>query len=439
MLIAKSTSGKDKCFQGDLMYKLAERLFPICRSITGNGVRKTLNIIKEYIPELIIREVETGTKVMDWEVPQEWNIKDAYVEDQNGNRVIDFQRSNLHVVGYSVPVNTVMNLEQLQQHLFSIPENPNAIPYVTSYYNSKWGFCLSHNDRMRLNDGDYKVVIDAEKKNGSLTWAECYFPGSIHKDIFISSYICHPSMANNELSGPVLLVALANWVKKTKNKYGFHFVLAPETIGPHVVMGEYLSKLKKNTVAAYNLTCVGDDRAVSYVPSRRGNTINDKAVRHVLKYFFPDYIEYEFLRDRGSDERQYCSPNVDLPMVSIMRSKYGTYPEYHTSLDNMSVISSEGLQKSFDLHCKVIELVQYNKIYESNIIGEPHFAKYGIDINLVGSRELSDFRRHAQNILMCTDGSLDVIDIAERLDVYYFDLVPVLDWLEDKNLISEID
>ena len=176
----------DSSESGKEIFQLIEKLFPICRSITGNGVRETLSIIKQIIPELKINEVKSGTKVFDWDVPKEWNIKDAYVEDQNGNRVIDFQRSNLHVVGYSVPVNTVMNLEQLQQHLFSIPENPNAIPYVTSYYNSKWGFCLSHNDRMRLNDGDYKVVIDAEKKNGSLTWAECYFPGSIHKDIFIS-------------------------------------------------------------------------------------------------------------------------------------------------------------------------------------------------------------------------------------------------------------
>jgi aminopeptidase-like protein len=356
--------------------------------------------------------------------------------DEKGNKIIDFQKNNLHVVGYSIPVDQEMSLQELQKHLFSLPDMPEAIPYVTSYYNPRWGFCLTDNQRKTLINQRYRVVIDSQLSPGSLTYADLLIPGKSEEEVFISTYTCHPSMANNELSGPVLATFLAKWLKNQDNLYTYRFVFAPETIGPLVYLSRHLQVLRTKTIAAFNLSCVGDDREVSFLPSRKGNTLTDKLARHVLKQYAPEYKEYNFLRDRGSDERQYCAPGIDLPMVLIMRSKFRSYPEYHTSLDDLSVISPAGLQTSFDLHKKCLTLLEVNKTYRTTIIGEPQLSRRGLDTQTGGHTMPSNMRIMIQNFLMCSDGSMDLITIAEEIGVYAGDLLPVVSLLLENELIE---
>ena len=425
-----------KCPEGLQMYDLVSRLFDICRSLTGKGVRSTLRIIKEHLPGLAIHEIPSGTRCFDWIVPDEWNIYDAYILDEKGRKLVDFSDNNLHVVGYSVPVDKEVNLDELQNHLFSLSDMPNAIPYSTSYYKPFWGFCITHRERDKLRAQRYRVVIDSELKPGNLTYGDLVLPGRCDKEVLFSTYICHPSMANNELSGPVLATFLARWLNTLDNKYTYRFVFAPETIGAYVYLNEHLQHLKANTIAAFNLTCVGDDRAVSFLPSRNGNTLADRTARHVLRHCIPKFREYSFIHDRASDERHYCSPGVDLPMVSIMRSKYGTFPEYHTSLDDLSVVCPAGFQKSFDLHKECVLLLEGNRVYESKICGEPHLGRRGLVQEMGGLHEINPVRKIIQDFLICCDGSEDVIAIAEKIGVYAGDLLPVVDTLRENGLIG---
>lgn len=416
------------------MFKLMTELFPICRSITGDGVRDTLRIIQKHIP-IKIFEVPTGTKVFDWTVPREWNIRDAYILDEKGEKKVDFKKNNLHIVGYSIPINKQVSLDQLQEHLYSLEEQPTAIPYVTSYYEDRWGFCLSHNERVKLKEGTYRVFIDSELKEGSLTYGELIIPGSTKQEIFLSTYICHPSMANNELSGPVVTTFLAKWIASNPRRYTYRIIYIPETIGSITYLSKNLEYMKKRIVAGFNVTCVGDEGPYSYLPSRNGSTLADKAALNILSMKHTDVKRYTYL-DRGSDERQYCSPGVDLPVVSIMRSKYREYAEYHTSLDNTDYVTQKGLQGSFEVLRDCIELLEKNKIYRVTCLGEPQLSKRGL-YSTTGTKQTNQHIRDMMNLIAYSDGTHDVIDISNIIGVPANQLYPIIEKLVATGVLLE--
>jgi aminopeptidase-like protein len=419
---------------GDYMYGLAKELFPINRSLTGPGVRETLRIIQREIPELKIHEVPTGTKVFDWKVPQEWSVKNAYVIGPDGEKIIDFQKNNLHLVGYSTPVQMELPLGELQKYLHSLPDQYDAIPYVTSYYDANWGFCLTHRQREVLKEGVYKVFIDSELKDGSLSYGEVFWPGETQEQIFLSTCICHPSMANNEISGPVLSTALGRWLSSLEKRHcTYRMVFIPETIGSIAYLSQHLQEIVDHTIAGFNLTCVGDDRAYSYLPSRRGDTLADRVLLHALKHHAPEFKRYSFL-DRGSDERQYCAPGIDLPLVVFSRSKFFEYPEYHTSLDNLDVISPAGLSGSFSLMTKVLRSLELNKNYKATVLGEPQLGRRGLypNLSIKGNYEAVD--RHV-NLLAYADGS-PLLEIAEKIGAPAWELGDTVEMLVTHGLLS---
>jgi aminopeptidase-like protein len=421
---------------GLLCYSMAEKIFPINRSITGNGVRKTLKIIQEEIP-LELFELPSGTKVFDWEIPKEWNVVDAYIKNEYGDKIVDFSMNNLHLMGYSTPVNKVVKLQDLEKHLYSIEKNPEAIPYVTSYYRENWGFCLSHRQRMSLNDDLYHVYIDSSLENGSLTYGELIIPGKSEKEIFLSTYICHPSMANNEISGPCVLTYLTKWILSKPRKYTYRVVFAPETIGSLAYLSKNLKKMKQNIIAGFNFTCLGDERGYSYLPSRKGNSYADRVAKNVLYHTDKNYVNYSFL-ERGSDERQYCSPNVDLPFVGIMRSKYGEYPEYHTSLDNLDLITPKGLGESFDIYVKCINLIENNKKYMINCLGEPQLSKRGLYPS-VSTNRTKEIVKNMMNFIAYADGTLDLVEISDIIDVPVWEIYSIIEDLTKNNLLHVIE
>lgn len=426
-------------YLGQDMHELCAKLFPICRSLTGEGFRKSLNILKSDVglKDLKIYEVPTGTKCFDWEVPKEWNIRDAYIVDPSGTKICDFKLCNLHVVGYSIPVNIEISLKELQKHLYSLPEQPNAIPYITSYYKERWGFCISENERDKLLPGQYKVYIDSELKDGSLTYGELIIPGETQQEVFISSYLCHPSMANNELSGPVVTAFLAKWILSLKSiKYTYRIIIIPETIGSIAYLSRNYKKMKENTIAGFNVTCVGDDRAYSYLPSRDGNTFADKIAKHVLKHSQPDFLSYSFL-DRGSDERQYCSTGIDLPVCSIMRSKYECYPEYHTSLDDLDLVTPSGLLGGYKVLRQSIECIEANEIVFKTVLCEPQLGKRGLYPTISDKNTILEVE-DMMNFLAYCDGISTNLEIAEKINVPLWDLQNIINNLKSADLLRVI-
>jgi len=418
------------------LHSLAKLLWPINRSITGEGVRKTLLVLKELNPKLSINEVPSGTKVFDWEVPQEWYVNDAYIITPSGKKICNFKENNLHLLGYSVPIQKKINLKELQKYLYSIPEQPSAIPYVTSYYEKRWGFCLSQNERDLLEEGDYLVFIDTKLFNGSLTYGEIFIKGQSDKEIFLSTYICHPSMANNELSGIVVSSYISNWLSnKMDNRFSYRFVFVPETIGSITYLSKHYIDLKKKVVAGFNVSCIGDERSYSYLPSRNGNTISDKVAKHVLKWTDPNYITYSWL-DRGSDERQYCAPGIDLPIASILRTKYGEYPEYHTSLDNLdNVVTAKGLDGGYWALRRAIELIEKNNIYKANFMCEPHMGRRGLYPTLSTKKSDEQIRLMMNFISLC-DGEHSLLDIAEKINFPAWELYELIEKLVANDLIT---
>lgn len=420
--------------EGLRMYNLIKELFPICRSITGNGVRQTLNIISREIPELKICEVPTGTKVFDWTVPKEWNITSGYIESLSGKRIIDFEKNNLHVLGYSLAIDRIVTKDELLQMVYTLPEQPDAIPYVTSYYKERVGFCMSEIQKNMLNEDSYHVVIKSTLEDGSLTYGELLIEGESKQEVFFSTYICHPSMANNELSGPGVAVELVKYIKSLPlRRYSYRIIFIPETIGSITYLSKNINYLKKYVIAGFNISCVGDDRTYSYIESPYADTLADKVAQNVLKFHYPDYKRYSFLQ-RGSDERQYCSPGVSLPLCAICRSKYGEYSEYHTSLDNLSLVTQSGLQGAFDVYRKCVDAIEYNRKYESATICEPQLGIRGLypTISYKGSDKLV---RNMMNFIVYADGEHDLIDISNKILIPIESLIPIVKKLTELGLI----
>ena len=422
---------------GEWCFALAKELWPIPRSITGPGVRETLSIIKRELPNLQIYEVPSGEVAFDWIVPNEWTIRDAYIENETGNRIVDFQENNLHVVGYSIPVDTWLELSELQPHLYSLPEQPDAIPYVTSYYRERWGFCLSETQRNQLCEGRYRVFIDSDLKPGVLNYGELLIEGESSQEIFLSTYVCHPSMANNELSGPVVTTALVKWLlMQPELRYSYRIVFIPETIGSLVYMSRNLDDLRAKTKAGFNITCIGDNRCYSYLPSRKEDTLSDLVAQHVLKHIDRNYKRYSWL-DRGSDERQYCAPGVDLPIATIMRSRYGDYPEYHTSLDTLGgVVTEDGLAGGFRALQTALSTIELDFKPQVTTIGEPQLGKRGLypELSQKGS---ADSVRDMMNMISLSDGTKSLLEIAEIIDSPFMQLFELAKPLVENGLLRK--
>lgn len=426
---------------GARAYDLACELFPICRSLTGPGVRQTLHILQRELPELTLHEVPSGTQCFDWTVPLEWSIREAYIATEDGRRIVDFANHNLHVVGYSIPVDAVMSLDELRPHLFTLPDLPDAIPYATSYYKEGWGFCLPHRQMQSLGPGPYRVKIDATLAPGSLTYGELLIQGERREEIFLSTYVCHPSMANNELSGPVVTTGVARWLRTLPaRRYSYRIVFIPETIGSLVYLSRNLPEMKRRIVAGFNVTCVGDDRAYSYLPSRQEDSLADRAALHALCHQAgaDGFVRYSFL-DRGSDERQYCSPGVDLPVASIMRSKYGAYPEYHTSLDDLSLISPAGLGGAIAAIAKAILTVELNGRYRATVLGEPQLGRRGLYPSLGAARDGHRVARRLVDVFAYCDGKRDLLAIADLLGVPLWELADLARQLLTHGLLADCD
>lgn len=395
----------------------AKDLFPIPRSLTGDGVRETFKYLQAINPEITIHSHSTGTQVFDWEIPREWRIKDAWIEHvPTGQRFAEFSGCNLHVLGYSLPMDAEMDRAELLPHIYTQPDQPNLIPYVTSYYKDRWGFCMSQVAKDALPEGRYRVHIDSALFDGELLVGNAQIQGQTDHELMFSSYICHPSMANNELSGPVVLSALLKFVKDhiPEPKFSYRFILVPETIGSAAYMSRNLEQMQERVVCGFNLSCVGDERAYSHVQSRYGDTIADTALQSAL--IGKDNVKtYSFL-ERGSDERQYCAPGIDLPLCGFCRSKYGEYPEYHTDADNFDVVTQQGLDGAFQVMTTIIKAFELGLYPTVAVKGEPQLGKRGLYPTISQKGSYSAIRAR-MDVLAYADGSNSLFDIANRISV----------------------
>ena len=420
---------------GTAMHALMEELFPICRSLTGPGVRKSFDILKRLVP-LEVQAVPSGTRCFDWIVPDEWSVRAAYIATADGRKVIDFTNNNLHLVGYSEPVDTEMDLKDLQTHLHSLPEQPDAIPYRTSYYNRTWGFCLRHRDREALAPGKYRVKIDSTLAPGALNYAELLIPGEREEEVFLATNICHPSMANNELSGPVTCAFLARYLLAKPRRYTYRIAFVPETMGAIAYLGRNADHMKERTIAGFQVVCTGGPDDFTYLESRRGDTLADRAARHVLKQRGVAHRILDYTH-RASDERQYCSPGIDLPVGSLMRSKYHDYPEYHTSLDNLEFVTAEHLAASYALYCDILDAIEANRLYRTTLEGcEPNLGRRGLYPTLGGQSHKAADTRYYRAIMAYADGKTDLLDIADKHGWSIEELVAPAKTLLDVGLIK---
>jgi aminopeptidase-like protein len=418
---------------GAELHALVERLYPICRSITGDGVRQTLDIVGEHI-SLERHEVPTGTQVLDWTIPQEWNIRDAYVATPDGERVIDFRESNLHVVGYSVPVNERMPLSELRGHLHTLPDQPSWVPYRTSYYAPAWGFCLAQEKLDALPDGEYDVVIDSTLADGSLTYGEHVVPGRVTDEVIVSCHVCHPSLANDNLAGIAVAISLAQQLAETQPHYTYRFLFMPGTIGSITWLArnaDRIDKVKHGLV----LACAGDTGSLTYKKSRRDNAEIDRVVQHVLKAREHRVIDFS---PYGYDERQFCSPGFNLGVGSLTRTPYAGYPEYHTSADNPAFVSPSAMEDTLGALKDAFGVLDRNRRYVNlSPYGEPQLGKRGLYDSLGGRSDAKQAQMAMLWVLNLSDGEHSLLDIAERAGLP-FDIVDVAARaLHDAGLVKE--
>jgi len=423
---------------GEEMYRLISRLYPICRSITGNGVRQSLAIMQEYLP-LKVHEVPTGTAVFDWTIPNEWNINDAYIKNGRGEKIVDIKNSNLHVLNYSIPVKGNFSLAELKSHLFSLPDRPGLVPYRTSYYEENWGFCVSHSQFQEMQDAEYEVVIDSTLQPGSLTYAEYYLPGESKDECLITCHICHPSLCNDNLSGISVVLFLAKILTTKKNRLSYRFLFIPGTIGAIAWLSlneSNLSNIKAGLVA----TLLGDASPLTYKKTRNGNATIDQAVTHYLRHSGEDYRLIDF-SPYGYDERQFNSPGISLPVGSLTRSQYGQYPEYHTSADNLELISGEKLEASLKAYLSIIDILDNNVIYINQISRcEPQLGTRGLYRIIKGENvEESELRKMA--MLWClnlSDGNYSMLDIADKAAISFEVIKQIAAILEKEGLLKRL-
>lgn len=419
------------------IFTLIEKLYPICRSITGDGNRETLKHIREIIP-LKIHEVPSGTSVYDWTVPKEWNIRDAYIKDKTGSRVVDFKKSNLHVVNYSIPVHATLPLEELKKNIFTIPDKPDWIPYRTSYYRETWGFCLSHNQLEELEDGEYEVFIDSTLGNGSLTYGEYTIPGQTDDEVLFSVHICHPSLCNDNLSGIGLATYLAKYLGLQKQlRYSYRFLFIPGTIGSIVWLHQnesHVHKIKHGLV----VTLVGDSGRMTYKKSRQATAEIDRAVMQVLKDSNEPYDVIDFF-PYGYDERQYCSPGFNLPVGCLMRTPHGKYPEYHTSADDLHFIKADKLTDSFNKFINVINILESNHRYQNkNPKCEPQLGKRGLYKTIGGRNDKEAVQMALLWVLNLSDSKNDLLNIAERSGLPFDRIAEAAMILRECDLLEKV-
>ena len=414
--------------EGDRMHALVRRMYPLCRSITGDGLRATLAVIGEYL-DLTVHEVPTGTQVLDWTVPQEWNIRDAYIA-RDGRRIVDFQALNLHVVGYSVPVNKTMPLSELRSHLHTLPAQPWLVPYRTSYYAPTWGFCLAQSTLDAMQDGDYQVVIDSTLADGSLTYAEHVVPGRVDDEVIVSCHVCHPSLANDNLAGVAVAMELARSLENPY--YTYRFIFAPGTIGAITWLARNdATKVKHGIV----LACAGDRGSLTYKQSRRGDAEIDRVLAHVLRDRPHDIREFS---PYGYDERQYCSPGFDLGVGSLTRTPYAGYPEYHTSGDNPDFVTPESMVDTLTVCREAVDVLDHNRRYVNlSPYGEPQLGKRGLYESLGGRSDAHDAQLAMLWVLNLSDGDHDLLAIAERARLPFPAVAAAADALQSAGLLKE--
>lgn len=433
--IETEAANDDQDAIGRELHALAGRIFPICRSITGSGVRRTLDILSAHIG-LTVREVPTGTEVFDWTVPQEWTVRDAYIRTADDRIVVDFAKSNLHVVSYSVPVMRTMPLAELKAHIHTLPEQPNLIPYRTSYYHRGWGFCMAHDDYLALEEGDYDVVIDSTLADGSLTYGEFFVPGTSDREVLLSAHICHPSLANDNCSGLVILTLLAKALARRRNRFGYRFLFAPGTIGALCWLAANEERLERIDHGLI-VSCVGDGGGPTYKRSRRGDTTIDRAMECVRCAGQP--VKIIDFSPFGYDERQFCSPGFDLPVGLIQRSAFGTFPEYHTSGDNLDLVRPEHLASSYRMIMDVIDVLEGDWIpLNLSPKGEPQLGRRGLFTTTGGHKAPAETSISLLWVLNFADGKNSLLDIARRAGLPFADIARAAARLRECGLIAEV-
>jgi aminopeptidase-like protein len=423
--------------RGQRMHDLAAELFPITRSLIGPGFRETLDMLEGVCGSFERHRFATGERVFDWVIPPEWTIRDAWIKTADGNTVVSLERSNLHVVSHSCPVRASLTLDELQPHLHSLPEQPDAVPYRTSYYRASWGFCLSDRVRRSLPPGRYDVLIDADLAPGRLELAELTIDGESGAEVLFATYCCHPSMANNELSGPVLCAHLAALLRQRRERprLTYKFLFAPETIGAIAYLSRFGERLRRSLIAGYVVTCVGDPGPFTYKRSRRGDSLADRVAEHVLAHSGHPSRMVDFVPS-GSDERQYCSPGFDLPVGSMMRSMYGTYPEYHTSLDDLSLVTPQALGESLETYRRIVDTLEGNETLACTMpYCEPQLSSRGL-YPTTGGGLANQQQVHDMNwMLNLCDGSVDLLAVAQRAGRPLWELRPMAETLVEHGLL----